>query len=214
MYVNLQMNQKKRLIWSKEQVKANEQFSNVVFSDECTVQLENHSRLCFRKKNEKRKLKQRAKHPIKLHIWGGISVRGATRLVMFTGIMDAKRLGAVYEAGLLPFIEATFSDGHRLYQDNDPKHGSKYIEKFLDDKNVTWWYSPPESPDLNPIELVWGSLKQFLRSQYKPKNLEELKAGIESFWLTLTPEVCSKYISHLKKVIPKIIEVQGAPSGY
>ena len=172
MYVNLQMNQKKRLIWSKEQVKANEQFSNVVFCDECTVQLENHSRLCFRKKYEKRKLKQRAKHPIKLPIWGGISDRGATRLVMFTGIMDAKRLGAVYEAGLLPFIETTFSDGHRLYQDNDPKHGSKYIEKFLDDKNVTWWYSPPKSPDLNPIELVWGSLKQFLRSQYKPKNLK------------------------------------------
>jgi len=49
-------------------------------------------------------LKQWAKHPIKIHIWGGISTKGATSLVMFTGIMNSERLGAVYEAGLLPFI--------------------------------------------------------------------------------------------------------------
>jgi len=133
---------------------------------------------------------------------------------MFTGIMDADRLGAIYEAGLLPFIEERFPDGHRLYQDNDPKHSSKHIEDFLEENNVNWWYSPPESPDLNPIELVWGSMKQFLRNRHKPRNLEELKAGIETFWLSLTPEICRKYISHLKKVIPKVIEVGGAPSGY
>ena len=46
-------------------------------------------------------LKQRAKHPIKIHIWGGISTKGATSLVMFTGIMNAERLGTVCEAGLL-----------------------------------------------------------------------------------------------------------------
>ena len=49
---------------------------------------------------------------------------------MFTGIMNAKRLGTVYEAGLIPFVEEWFPDGHRLYQDNDPKHSSKYIEVF------------------------------------------------------------------------------------
>ena len=133
---------------------------------------------------------------------------------MFTGILNAKRLAAVYKAGLVPFIKERFPDGHRLYQDNDPKYASNYIDDFLKEKNINWWYSPPESPDLNPIELVWGSLKQFLRNKYKPKNLEELKAGIETFWLSITPAVCKKYIKHLKKVIPKVIEVGGAPSGY
>ena len=182
--------------------------------DECTVQLEQHSRICFRKKLHPRALKQRAKHPIKIHIWGGISSKGTTSLVMFTGIMNAERLGAVYDAGLVPFIQERFPDGHRLHQDNDPKHSSKYMEEFLRQRGVNWWYTPPESPDLNPIEFVWGSLKQYLRSYYKPKNLKQLKAGIEQFWLTLTPEVCAKYISHLKKVIPKIISVEGAASGY
>ena len=60
---------------------------------------------------------------------------------------------------------------------------------FLEEKGVNWWYTLPESPDLNPIELLWGSLKQYLRNHSKTKNLEELKTGIEQFWLTLTPEV-------------------------
>ena len=75
--------------------------------------------------------KQRAKHPIKIHIWGGISSRRATSLVMFTEIMNAQRLGAVFEAGLIPFIQGRFPDWHRLYQDNDSKHSSKCIKQFL-----------------------------------------------------------------------------------
>ena len=77
-----------------------------------------------------------------------------------------------------------------------------------------WWPTPPESPDLNPIENIWGSLKQYLRNTYKPKNLVQLKEGIQQFWLTLTPEVCKRYIMHLKKVMPKVIEEGGGPSRY
>ena len=189
-------------MWCKEQQRSKEDFSNVIFTDECIVQLEQHSRICFHKRLQPRNLKQRAKHPIMIHIWGGISARGATRLVMFSEIMNATRFGTVYEAGLLSFIQERFPDGYRLYQDNDLKHSSKYIERFSEEKGVNWWYTPPESPDLNPFELIWGSLKQYLRNHSKPKNLEELKTGIKQFWLTLTPEVCRKYISHLKKVTP------------
>ena len=212
--LKLQVNKRKWLISCKEQQRIKETFSNVIFTDECTVQLQQHSRICFCKKFQQQTLKQRAKHPIKIYIWGGISTKGATSLVMFTGIMDAQRLGAVYEAGLIPFIQERFADRHRLYQDNDPKHSSKYIEEFLKERGVNWWYISPESPDLNPTELVWGSLKQYMRNHFKPKNLEQLKTGIEEFLLMLTPEVCGKYISHLRKVIPKIVSVEGGPSGY
>lgn len=46
----------------------------------------------------------KAKHPIKNHIWDGISSKGATSIVMLTGIINVKCLGTVYKAGLLPFI--------------------------------------------------------------------------------------------------------------
>ena len=132
---------------------------------------------------------------------------------MYTGIMNAKRLAKILEAGLLLFIEEKFSDGHRLFHDNDPKHASGYIEDFIKHNNVR--PTPPESLDLNPIENIWGSMKQYLCSSYKPRNLQELKDGIEQFWVTLMPEVCQRYINHItKKVMPKIVNVQGDPSGY
>ena len=88
--------------------------------------------------------------------------------------MNARRLGMILEAGLLPFIAEKFIDGHRLFHDNDLKHVSEYIKKFFKHHNVNWWPTPPESPDLNPIENVWGSLKQYLRTHYKPKIFKNL----------------------------------------
>ena len=58
------------------------------------------------------------------------------------------------------------------------------------------------------------SLKYYLRHHHKPTNLDTLKAGIINFWKCMTPEVCTKYISHLHKVIPKVIECNGAASGF
>ena len=207
-------NKEKRKQWCQAQIHNQEKFEDVIFTDECTVQLDHHGRLCFRKEKEGRTLKQRPKHLVKVHIWGGISMRGATRLVMFTGIMNAVRYGKILESSLVPFINTYYPDGHRLQQDNDPKHSSKYIGRLFKFHNVYWWKTPAESPDLNPIENCWGSLKQYLRNTYKPKNLEELMDGIEQFWLSLTPEICTKYIRHLHKVMPKVVEVNGNPSGY
>ena len=42
------------------------------------------------------------KNEEKIHIWGGISVRGATRVIMFSGIVIARQLAMVLEAGLPP----------------------------------------------------------------------------------------------------------------
>ena len=127
----LQLNKRKRLLWCKEQLKYNEEFTDVIFTDECSVQLEQHSRICFRKQSQPRKLKPRPKHPLKLHIWGGISSRGATRVIMFSGIMDGEKLKSIFRAGLLPFIQEKFPDGHKLFQDQDPKHASSAIEEFF-----------------------------------------------------------------------------------
>ena len=206
-----ELNKLKRLVWCKEQLRVKEDFSNVLFS---AIQLEHHGRLCFRKKRQPRKLKPRPKHPAKLHIWGAILSRGAASVVMFTGIMDAIRFSEILDASLVPFIAECFPDGHRFQMDNDPKHRSSHIEKYFERRNINWWATPPESPDLNPIENLWGSLKQFLRTTHKPKTLGELKEGVLKFWQSLTPEVCRKYIGHLHKVIPKVIALEGNPSGY
>ena len=130
---------------------------------------------------------------------------------MIDGIMTATRYGNILKASLVPFVQECY---HRVYQDNDPKHTSKYIQEFFDINRISWWKSPAESPDLNPIEKVWGSMKTYLRDKHKPRNLEELKEGIRAYWKRLTPEVCTRYIDHLQKVMPVVVAEQGAPSGH
>ena len=51
--------------------------------------------------------------------------------MIFTGIMNVERLVNVYEAELLPFLRDRYPDGHRLQQDNNPKHASQRIEDFF-----------------------------------------------------------------------------------
>ena len=72
-------------------------------------------------------------------------------------------------------------------QDNDPKHASKLATKHLQNNGILLWKTPPESPDLNPIENICDSLKRFLQDKHKPYNMASLTEGIKRFWKTLTP---------------------------
>ena len=38
--------------------------------------------------------------------------------------------------------------------------------------------------------------------------------GIEQFWQSLTRDNCTRYIQHLQKVMSKVVEENGNPSGY
>ena len=117
--------------------------------------------------------------------------------------MDATFYITVLRNDLLPFIQSTCPDSHRFMQDNDPKHTSKKAAEFL---QVNWWKTPPESPDLNPIENPWHELKEYVRREIKPSN--------ELFWNTVDTYKCCKYINHLRKVVPRVIELEGAATGY
>ncbi len=53
-----------------------------------------------------------------------------------------------------------------------------------------------------------------IRREVKPTKKEELVNGIKAFWKTVDVRKCCKYIGHLKKVIPKVIELKGEATGY
>ena len=65
------------------------------------------------------------KHPLKVHVWAGISWVGATEIIIFDGIMDVQGYADILQARLLPFLRSKLPVSHRLMQDNDPKHTSR-----------------------------------------------------------------------------------------
>jgi hypothetical protein len=126
----------------------------------------------------------RPKHPVNVHVWAGISWQGPTPCIIFEGSMNATGFIEVLEAGLKPFMANTISNP-QFMQDNNPKHSSRRVGMWLQNANVNWWRTPPESPDLNPIENLWHEVKEYLRREIKPRTKKELIDGINQFWDTV-----------------------------
>lgn len=103
---------------------------DVIWTDECSVQLESHRKVTYHRKGEPSKMCRRPKHPPKVHVWGGISKQGATTVVIFTGIMNATRYTDILDA------EGHYPDGHRFQQDNDPKHASRGSQYYFVRKQI------------------------------------------------------------------------------
>ena len=208
-------NKVKRLEYARRVMESGGTFHNVIFSDKCSISLEQYCRTCYRKIDEPTKRKPKPKHPLKLHVWAGINRQGATKICIFNGIMDADLFCNILETTLVPFIREKLPD-HRFMQDNDPKHTSRQAQAFFEENNINWWRTPPQSPDLNPIEDLWHELKFYLESKVKPRNKQELVDGIKKFWeRKVTLEKCAKYIDHvLHKAVPAVVEAAGATTKY
>lgn len=149
-----------------------------------------------------------------MHVWAGISWQGSTDVCIFEGIMKAPLYVDIIKKTLVPFLNERLPEGHKFMQDNDPKHTSRLAKAYFEAAGVQWWKTPAESPDLNPIENLWHELKEFIRREVKPKTKQELIDGIARYWSTVTIAKCRKYINHLVKVMPKVIELNGEATGY
>ena len=113
----------------------------MVLRMQSAVQLESHQRHSYRKIGEPATLKPRPKHPLKLHVWAGISRRGPTPIVIFSGTMNADLCNRVSS---LLFGAHTLL--HRLMQHNDPKHTSRTARNSFEQEHYIGGKTP-----LNPL---------------------------------------------------------------
>jgi transposase len=67
---------------------------------------------------------------------------------------------------------------------------------------------PPRSPELNPIEKLWGHLKDYVAAQ-QPANDDELDAAVLRFWGGLSVPLINQYIDHQFRNIKAIIKAKG-----
>ena len=72
--------------------------------------------------------------------------------------------------------------------DNFSTHHAERVREEAEKLNISLVYLPPYSPDLNPIENVWKSVKRAV-SERAPLNVEELKETIAEAFKKLTDSI-------------------------
>ncbi len=107
-----------------------------------------------------------------------------------------------------------YGDADLIFQqDLAPAHTSKGTKSWFSDHGVTVLDWPANSPDLNPIENLWGIVKRKMRDT-RPNNADDLKATVKETWASIPPQQCHKLITSMPRRIEAVIKAKGAPTKY
>lgn len=208
-------NRIERIIFCKFSIFTNDCFEFSIFLDECIVQMVHESNSFWYKEGSGEiKLVGKYQHEATVNILGAISRRGRSKLMIFKGNLNGEAFQQLCDQFLVPFVTRNYPEYHRIHMDNAKYHVCLDTKKNFFERDLNHFKNPAQSPDLNPIELVWHDLKTYLANEIQPNTVLELTNGIKRFWNNLvTIDYCNNKINHLFRVIPKCIRLNGKATG-
>uniref|UniRef100_A0AAY5L9I4 Tc1-like transposase DDE domain-containing protein n=1 Tax=Esox lucius TaxID=8010 RepID=A0AAY5L9I4_ESOLU len=133
-----------------------------------------------RRGTESTLLKSSVKFPQSVIVWGAMSSAGVGPLCFLRSKVNAAVYQEVLEHFMLPAADQLYGDADFIFQqDLAPAHSAKPTSTWFKDHGIPLLNWPANSPDLNPIENLWGIVKRKMRYA-RPNNAEELKATIRA----------------------------------
>ncbi len=91
----------------------------------------------------------------------------------------------IFEHFMLPSADKLYGDADFIFQPGlSPAHTAKATKSWFNGHGVTVLDWPANSPELNPIENLWGIVKRKMRDS-RPNNADDLKATIKATWASL-----------------------------
>ena len=122
---------------------------------------------------------------------------GFTAPMVLDGAMDGKAFLAYVQQVLVP----TLKDGDLVVMDNLASHKRAGVRESIEAAGARLLYLPPDSPDLNPIELAFSKLKSLLRTSAE-RTVDALWSRIGQLLDHFPAQQCRNYFRHCGYNVP------------
>ncbi|KAG2461297.1 TCB1 transposase, partial [Polypterus senegalus] len=195
-------------------------WENTSWTDETKVELfgRQMSRYIWRKRNtafQKKNIIPTVKYGGgSVMVWGCFAASGPGRLAVIDGTMNSTVYQKILKENVRPSVrQLKLKRSWVLQQDNDPKHTSKSTSEWLKKNKMKTFEWPSQSPDLNPIEMLWHDLIKVVHAR-KPSNKAELQQFCKDEWAKIPPERCKRLIASYRKHLIAVIAAKGGPTSY
>lgn len=147
-------------------------------------------------------------------LWGCMAANGVGKIQFIESTMDKRGYLDILKANLKQSAVKLGLEGNFLFQqDNDPKHTADIVKLWLLYNVPQQLRTPPQSPDLNPIEHLWDLLERKIRKhQITSKSM--LKEVLQLEWEKITQQETSKLVQSMPKRLAEVLRRKGYPTSY
>lgn len=194
-------------------------WKSVLFSNESKFNLWNTDGVQCVRRTHKQSLNPRfCKSTLKhgggsVMIWTCFSGYGIGPFHEIGGIMDRFVYKDIVENVMLPYAEWNMTLSWVFQHDNDPKHTSKLVKEWLTYHRIEVLDWPAQSPDLNPIENLFGILKRRVGT-IQCKNQMELINELKIQWENIPAAIISNLIESMSRRCAEVIKNNGYYTNY
>jgi transposase len=148
-------------------------------------------------------------------IWGAFSSCGTLELEFTTHRIDSAEYQRILSKHLLPYLRKFRRLQLVFQQDNASVHKSASTTDWFQRNRVSVMDWPACSPDLNPIENVWGLLvRRVYANQRQFQTTEDLKSAILQAWKELSMQTLQNLTASMQNRFFTVINRNGGHTDY
>lgn len=216
-----EVNRRKRLDFAKRYVNCSEEFwKSVIFSDESKFNIFGSDGRNFVWRRVNTEFKKENLRPTVKHgggscmVWGCMSADGVGNLAFIESTMNQYGYLDILKQHLQQSAEKLGLGSYYQFQhDNDPKHTALNVKLWLLYNTPKRLHTPPQSPDLNPIENLWWELEKRVQKHHVTSK-SELKAALIQEWSNISSSITNKLVQSMPKRLREVIKAKGLSTKY